>query len=205
MGRNKKNKKRNKRIRHSPLAKWWRRYSYKHTTLALLFFICFYLMLNTALVQGLLLSVKDLGLLGIFITGIFFVSFFTAGPATLILLSIASDHHPLLIASIAGTGAILGDFIILRFFEEQVGYELAPLAKKYGVMPMIKQMKSRKFRPIAILVAMIFIASPGPDEVGLGLLGLTNTPLRKLLPILFLLNTGGIYLLVLGARAVISV
>lgn len=195
-----KTKKRHYRFRHSYMSRWWRRYEFKHTTLALLFFGMFFLTLNTALIQGLLLTVKEAGLLGIFITGILFVSFFTAGPATLILVSIAGSYSSILIALVAGAGAVIGDWLILKFFEEKVGYELVPIAKKYGIMPMIKQMKRRKFRPFALLIAMIFIASPGPDEVGLGLLGLTKTPLRILLPVVYVLNCGGIYLLVVGAK-----
>lgn len=197
-----KRKKRPYKFKHSYAARWWRRYAYKHTTIALVGLTLFVLALDTALIQGLLLSIKELGVLGIFITGILFVSFFTAGPATIILISIAPDYNPLLLALVAGAGSIIGDWLILRFVEEQVGYELKPLAKKYGVTPIIKQMKTKKFRPFAIAVGMFFIASPGPDEIGLGLLGLTKTPTRKLLPMVFVLNSCGILLLILGARAV---
>lgn len=197
-----KRKKRSYKFKHSKLARWWRKYAFKHTTLAIIFLSIFVLALDTAVIQGLLLSIKELGIFGIFLTGILFVSFFTAGPATIILISVAPDYNPIYLSLTAALGSIIGDWIILKYFEENVGYELAPLAKKYGIMPMIKQMKTRKFRPFAIVIGMFFIASPGPDEVGLGLLGLTNTPPKKLMPLLFLLNSTGIFLLVVGARAI---
>lgn len=191
--------------KHSSIERWWRRYEYRHTTLALLALAAFIIALDSALIQGMLLSFRELGSFGIFLAGILFVSFFTVGPATIILISIAPDYNPFLLSLIAGVGTVIGDWLILKFFEEQVAYELRPLAKKYGVLPIIRQMKTRKFRPFAVIVGMLFIASPGPDEVGLGLLGLNHTPAKILLPMLFLLNAGGILLLVLGARAVTSI
>lgn len=172
--------------------------------MALLLVAVFLVALDTALIQGLLLTVREAGLLGTFITGILFVSFFTAGPATLILVNIAGDYNPVLLALTAGLGTLVGDWIILKFFEEKVSYELLPLAKKYGVLPMIRQMRRRRFRPIALLVGMLIIASPLPDEAGLGLLGLTKTPMRVILPLVFILNSVGIFLLIMAARSVIG-
>lgn len=186
------------------LSKWWRRYEYKHTTLAILSVVGFVLVLDTAVVQGLLLAIEEAGPIGIFLTGILFVSFFTAAPATIILVNIAHYHNPVYIALIAGLGSVFGDWLILQFFEEQIGYELKPLAKKYGIMPIIRQMRTKRFRPMAVIIAMFLIATPSPDEAGLALLGLTKTPMRKLLPVIYLLNAGGILLLVLGVRALIE-
>lgn len=197
-----------KKTRHkqrgSTIGRWWRRYEYKHTTLAMTLIVGFVLALDTALIQGLLDTIHTAGLLGVFLTGIMFVSFLTAGPATLILINIAPDYNPILLATVAATGSLIGDWIILRFVEDKVGYELQPLAKKYGIMPIIKQMRTKRFRPFAIVTALVFIASPLPDEAGLGLLGMTKTPVRKLMPVLLILNAAGIYLLVIAARALVK-
>lgn len=201
----KKTKTRAYHFKHSKAARSWHLYEYKHTTMAVLLVVVFVLALDTALIQGLLLAIREAGWLGIFVTGILFVSFFTAGPATLILINIAGDYNPILLALTAGLGTLVGDWIILKFFEEKVSYELVPLAKKYGVMPMIKQMRRRRFRPIALFVGMLIIASPLPDEAGLGLLGLTKTPMRVILPLVFILNSAGIFLLVLAARSVTGI
>lgn len=202
MLKTKRKTKRPYRFKHSRVARWWRRYEYKHTTVAMLIIVGFVLALDSAVIQGLLLIVREAGLFGIFVTGILFVSFFTAGPATLLLISSAPDYNPVLLSMVAAVGTLVGDWLILKFFEEKVSYELVPLAKKYGVMPMVKQMRRRRFRPIALLVGMVLIASPLPDEAGLGLLGITKTPMRILLPLVFALNAAGILLLVLAARSV---
>ncbi|MDZ7785532.1 MAG: hypothetical protein U5L95_00210 [Candidatus Saccharibacteria bacterium] len=196
-----KRKKRPYHYRHSRPARWWREFGFKHTLLSLIIVGLFILLLDTALIQGLLLTIKETGLLGIFLLGILFVSFFTAAPATLLLISLAGDYNLVLMAMVAGAGTIIGDWIILQFFEEKVGYELKPLVKKYGITPIIRQMRTKKFRPIAVLVGMFFLASPLPDEAGLGLLGLTKTPIRKLLPIIFVINSTGIFILLAAARA----
>jgi hypothetical protein len=90
--------------------------------------------------------------------------------------------------------------LILRFFKDKVGYELQPLAKKYGIIPLIRRLRAKKFRPLAVAAALLILASPWPDEAGLGLLGLTKTPVVKILPLIFAVNSLGIYLLVLAAR-----
>lgn len=188
--------------RHSPVARWWRRYGYKHTTLSLLFIVLFVMALDTALVSGLLLAVEQAGELGMFVAGVLFTSFFTAAPAVVILSAIADEYNPVYIALFAGLGTMLGDWIILRFFEDQVGYELKPIANKFGMGPMIRVIRSKAFRPVAVLISAVFIASPLPDEAGLALLGLTKLPMYKILAVTFALNTAGILILVLAARAV---
>jgi len=190
--------------KHSKLAKWWRRYEYKHTTLAILAIAVFLLALDSALVQALLVSIKTLGLGGIFIAGILFVSFFTAAPAVVLLVAAADNYHPMTIAIVAGAGSIIGDWIILKLFEEKVAYELVPLAKKFGIMPIIRLLKRKVFQPVAITLGIIFVASPLPDEAGLALLGLSKLPLVKLLFITFLLNAIGILALAVGARLIVA-
>jgi membrane protein YqaA with SNARE-associated domain len=192
--------KRKKRARHTHLEHWWRRYMFKHTTLAIVVAGLFILAIDTALVQGLFRLVEYAGLFGIFVTGILFVSFITVAPATLILVNAATDYDLLALALVAGAGSIIGDWLILRFFEDKVGYELQPLAKKYGINPTIRRLRTKKFRPFAIAAALLILASPWPDEAGLGLLGLTKTPVIRILPLIFVVNSLGIYLLALAAR-----
>lgn len=187
-----------KNKKHSILAKWWRRYEYKHTTIAIGLITVFVLLLDTAIVQALLDSVQGLGLLGIVITGLLFVSFFTAAPAVVLLVALSDDYSPLTIAFYAALGSAIGDWIILKLFEERVGYELIPLARKWRIMPFIRRLKSKKNRDRTVILGMLAIASPMPDEVGIGLMGLAHLPTVSLLIITFLLNAAGILVLVLA-------
>lgn len=192
------------KAKHSKFSRWWRAYEYKHSTLAILAIILFILTIDTALVQALLANINTLGLTGIFIAGILFVSFFTAAPAVVLLISAADNYNPLLIAVVAGFGSLIGDWIILKIFEEKVAYELYPLARKFGFMPFIRLLKRKIFRPVALALGAFFIATPLPDEMGIALLGLSHLKFYKILAIAFVLNTVGIYALVQASRYIIE-
>lgn len=192
-----------RRAKHSNLSRRWRAYEYKHSTLALLAIGIFVLTIDTALVRALLASINTLGLMGIFIAGILFVSFFTAAPAVVLLISAADNFNPLTIAAVAGLGSLVGDWIILKIFEEKVAYELIPLARKFGLMPIIRLFKRKIFRPVALTIGAIFIATPLPDELGIAFLGLSNLKIYKILAIAFVLNTAGIYALIQFSRSLI--
>ncbi len=189
--------------KHSPITRWWRRWEYKHTTLAILAIISFVLLLDTALVQALLLSVKELGLIGIFIAGILFVSFFTAAPAVAILIAVADNHPSWLIAGVAGVGSVIGDWVILKVLKDNVAYELTPLAKRLGLKPFLKLLQSKPLRPLAFTLGGLLIATPLPDEAGIALLGLSHFKTSRILLISFLLNAVGIYGLVWAARSIL--
>lgn len=184
--------------KHSFLAKWWRRYEYKHSSLAILSIVGFVLVLDTALVQSVLQSIKQLELLGIFIAGVLFVSFFTAAPAVILLLDFQGAYSPFVIAVIAGAGAAIGDLIIFTMLEDKIGYELKPLAKKFRLMKFINSLHKKKARLRTILIGSFIIASPLPDEAGIALLGLSHISAASLLLITFVLNSVGILAILLG-------
>lgn len=189
-----------KNKKHSRLSRAWRRYEYKHSTLAIAAIVGFILALDTALIQALLASINTLGLFGIFIAGILFVSFFTAAPAVVLLLNASNDFNPLTIALVAGLGSVIGDWVILKLFDEKVAYELVPLARKFGLMPIIRLFKRKIFRPVALTLGALCIATPLPDEIGIALLGLSHLRIYKLLAIAFVLNVIGVYVIVQAAR-----
>lgn len=191
--------KRQYHFKHSLPARWWRRYEYKHTTMALAAVFGFVTALDTALVQTSLAYIEHLGVAGMIIAGALFTSFFTAAPATVILIEMAGIHSPVTVALYAGIGSVVGDWIILKVFEEKVAYELTPLVKKFRLTGMLRRIRSKRNREKTTLLGMFVIASPMPDEVGIGLLGISHLPTISLLIITFLLNTAGIFLLVLVA------
>lgn len=190
--------------KHSKVGRWWRKFEYKHTLLAFGSVALFVLTLDTALVQTLLSRVNSLGLVGIFISGLLFVSFFTAAPALVLLLAAADNFSPLTIAIVAGAGSLAGDWIILKIFEERIAYELLPLAKKFKLFPLLRLLRLKIFRPIALGLGILFIMTPLPDEMGVALLGLSHLKLYKLLVLCFILNAFGIYLIVLVARTAMA-
>jgi hypothetical protein len=181
--------------KRSSLAKSWHRFEYKHTSTAILTIIVFVLLLDTAIVQGLLEQIVDLGYLGMLLTGVLFVSFFTAAPAIALFLAFADSYNPIVISLIGGFGAMIGDYVILRFAEDKIGRELKPVAKKLKLIGFINTLHKKRYKPITATIGSIIVASPLPDEAGIALLGLSHISTAKLLIVTYLLNSAGIFVL----------
>ena len=180
------------------LSRSWKRFAFKHTVGAIIAISAFVLLLDTAIVQTLLNDITALGYLGILLTGVLFVSFFTAAPAVVLLLAFADTYNPFVVAAIAGCGAMLGDYIILRFAEDRIAHELKPVAKRLKLISFINLLHRKKFKPVTATVGAIIIASPFPDEAGVALLGLSRITTFQLLVVTLVLNSAGIFALVLA-------
>lgn len=180
------------------LAKAWRRFAFKHTTGAIIAISVFVLLLDTAIVQALMQNIINIGYLGLLLTGVLFVSFFTAAPAVALLLAFSDSYNPFIVALIAGFGAMLGDFIILRFAEDEIGRELKPVVKRMKLIGFVNLLHKKQYKPITATIGAIIIASPLPDEAGIALLGLSRISTMQLLLLTFALNAAGIFVLIIA-------
>lgn len=181
--------------------KQWKNWRYKNTTLLVLSMVLFLLLATTSFTQNLIASLGNTGYIGAFVAGIFLVSVFTAAPAAVVLFNLANTLHPVEIALIAGLGSVAGDYIIFRYMRDTVFEELAPLFEKVTTHKLAKLFYTPYFVWLTPILGMIFIASPGPDEVGIGLLGLSKIKKWQFLLVTFVLNFTGILLIVILARA----
>lgn len=191
-------KKHKHKRKKSGFSKYWHRFAFKHTFAAIVAIAIFVLLLDTAIVQNLLQEIVNLGYVGMLLTGVMFVSFFTAAPAVAILLAFADSYNPVVIALVAGCGAMFGDYIILRFAKDKIGRELKPVVKKMKLIGFINQLHKKRYKPITATIGAIIIASPLPDEAGVALLGLSHISTLQLLLLTFALNSGGILVLLLA-------
>lgn len=180
----------------------WENWPYKNTTLLILSLVLFFYLLKSSAVLNFIEMIGVLGYLGSFISGIFFVSIFTVAPASAILFEIAKNLDPLFVAITAGAGAVIGDYIIFRFLKDRVFEELSPLIKKAGGSLIAKLFSSPFFTWIIPILGAFIIASPLPDEVGIGLMGLSKVKNWQFLLITFLLNAAGIFLVIIVANSV---
>jgi len=187
---------RNKRKKQKLISSW-HKFAYKHTLSVIIFIIIFVLLLDTTIIRTLINDITALGYVGMLVTGVLFVSFFTAAPAVALLLAFADTYNPFMIAGIAGFGAMLGDYLILRFAEDKIGKELTPLAKRAKIISFIKLLHRKPFKPITASIGAIIIASPLPDEAGIALLGLSKISTKQLLVLTYVLNSLGILALLL--------
>ena len=112
------------------------------------------------------------------------------------LSDLATTISPMEIAIIAGLGGAVGDFVIFRFFRCNLIEEITPIYNHLGGRHLTKLMHHRYFRWSLPIVGAIIIASPLPDEIGIGLLGVSKIKSYQFVILSFILDTIGIYLLV---------
>jgi hypothetical protein len=177
--------------------KGWR---YKNTIILVASLFVLYFIADTEAVRNFIVRVGELGYFGVFLVGIFFVSIFTVAPASLVLFHLAKELDPLSIAIFAGIGAMIGDYVIFRFLRDHVFEELSPLFSRIGGSSLSKIFRTPYFTWLLPLAGAIIIASPFPDEVGLGLMGLSKIKTWQFVLVTFLLNSVGIFILVSLAR-----
>lgn len=178
----------------------WQRWEYKHTSVLITALVVFILLLDTSIMTTVFDTFSRLGYLGVFIAGILFVSIFTAVPAVALLLSF-TELNPLAVAGIAALGSMIGDYLILKLFEDKVAYELKPVALKFGIPQAITYLQGRRSTiGLVRILGAIIIASPLPDEIGIGLLGIGKLNRLSFLAICYALNAAGILALMLGAK-----
>ncbi len=158
---------------------------------------------KTKILTGILTSTKELKLLGSFIAGMFFTSVFTTAPAIATLGEIARVNSIFLTALFGSIGAVVGDLIIFRFVRDKLSEHLMELIKHEGGGKRIKALfRLRSFRWFTALVGGLIIASPLPDELGISLLGCEKMKTSRFIPLSFIFNFIGIFLIGLIAKAI---
>ena len=176
----------------------WR---YKNTGLLVVSLVVFFYLAGTPFVERLIAAMGSLGYVGSFVTGIFFVSTFTVTPAIIILYHLGEMLNPLGVALSAGAGAVIGDFIIFRFLKDHVFEELRPVFSKLGNHPILRILSTPYFAWILPVLGAFIIASPFPDEVGIGLMGISRMKSWQFLILAFVLNSTGIFFIVTLAHS----
>jgi hypothetical protein len=180
----------------------WRRYQYKHTTLAVLTLILFILLLDSALLAGVFAFLGDLGYLGGLLAGVLWVSFFTAVPAVVLVIELAGKLEPHWLALTVSTGATIGDWLILTTFEDGITKEWRPLTKRLGLRKFMKFVRRKYTSWILFLVGAVIVATPFPDEVGISLMGVSHLKRSYIILMCFLLNAIGVLAIVLAVNAI---
>ena len=162
--------------------------------------VAFYIQ-QSGLVHTFTTGVSHPEILGSLVAGLFFTSLFTTAPAIIILGELAQEHSILAVALWGGLGAAVGDYIIFRFMRDRFGEDIEYMLGRVRAAGVLHALRHVRYRWIATIVGGLIIASPLPDELGLALLGITRVSLLVLLPLTFVLNAGGIYVIGEVARA----
>lgn len=150
------------------------------------------ILVKTGALKSLLTSTQELKFIGSFVAGIFFVSVFTAAPATVVLAEIAQSNSIFWVAFFGGIGALVGDLVIFRFIKDRLSADFLYLIKKSKSERLISIFRLKLFRWLIPFAGALVVASPLPDELGLTMMGLAKMKTSLFIPLSFLLNFLGI-------------
>lgn len=123
------------------------------------------------------------------LAGVFYTSFLTTPLSLAMLIVLAENNNPILLAVLGGLGAVLGDLIIVKLFKDRIFHDFSsilnnPLIKKTGIF-----LRKNKLDFLIQVTGVMIIASPFPDELGLMLLGATELKYKEIALLSYLLNT----------------
>ena len=156
---------------------------------------------KTGALQDLITSTQQFSFIRIFIVGFLFVSVFTAAPAAVALGEIAQSNSVITVAILGGLGALIGDLIIFRFVKDRVSEHFSYLIKASKTERIVSIFKLKLFRWMIPFFGALIIASPLPDEIGVTILGLSKMKSSYFTLLSFLLNSAGILIIGLIAKA----
>lgn len=176
---------------------------YPKLLLLLLTFVAAYFLFKGREFPAFYNALLSLGYLGTFLAGVLFTYGFTAAPATAILLVLAGSQSMVVSGIVAGIGAMLGDLIIFNFVRASFSDELKKLSKERIMQYVNGSVPGLLKKYLTPVVAGFIIASPLPDEIGVSLLAASsNISLRVFSVLSFLLNTTGIFIILLIGKAI---
>lgn len=181
--------------------KVWKAWPLKNTTLLAVGLGLFFFFIESPHVAAAIGALGGYGYVSAFVVGIMFVSTYTVAPSAVVLYDLALTLNPLAIALIAGLGAMLGDYIIFRLLKDKIFEELQPIFSRVGGKYVRPLFKTPAFGWLLPFIGAVIIASPIPDEVGIGMLGLSKLKPWQFMIVAFSLNAAGIFVIVLAAKS----
>lgn len=160
-----------------------------------------FVLVQSGMVDVLISQAQEWKFVGSFLAGMLFVSVFTVALAGALLYEIAATNSLWEVALLGGLGGLLGDFLIFRFVKDHVATDLSRLLKKSKRQHLLSFFRLKLFRWSIPVLGALVVASPLPDEIGLTMMGLSKTKTRVFLPLIFALDSIGIYLMALFAKS----
>ncbi len=143
-----------------------------------------------------LLHLGGFGYIGAFIGGMLFVSTFTVATGAVILLVLAERLSPLEVGLIAGAGGVVGDIAIFHLIKDTLKDDIKIMYKQFGGRHLSHVLHTKYFHWTLPVIGALIIASPLPDELGVGLMGISKMNTLRFIMVSFILNAIGIFLIV---------
>lgn len=169
---------------------------YKNIFILFLGIVIAFLLSGLQLFTDFVIGLGSLGLIAAFIAGSLYTLSFTI-PTAIVMLSILSQTiSPVELAVVGALGAVLTDLTIFKFIRDGLVEDLKPLYERFGGDHISHVFQSKYFHWTLPFIGALIIASPFPDEIGVTLMGISKMKILEFLPISFVMNSIGIFLVV---------
>lgn len=207
--------------------KYWYSWKYKNLTFLTLGLLVTFILYKQEAFHQFLLQLGGLGYIGAFIAGMLFVSIFTTSIGVLVLLILAEQLPFLPLGIVAGAGAITGDILIFKFVRDGLLAELKlfkdTLEDKVEdaieeVEFIDEKVHSRKLKLLKKKLKLLLhtkyfgwflpalgvaiLTSPLPDEMGVGLIGISKLQTYQLFLMLLIVKPLSVFLVLAAALIV---
>lgn len=176
--------------------KWFKNYKYKGITLIFISILLTIFLSGNHSLNRTIFNIARIPILGSFIAGILYVSASTAPFGVFLLLGLSKSLPAIEIAIFAGLGGVVADFVLFRFFKDDIIEEITPVYNRLGGQHFTRLMHHRLLRWSLPIIGAIIIASPFPDEIGIVLMGLSKIKNYQFLLLSLFLDVVGVFLLV---------
>lgn len=176
-------------------------HSWRNITLFFSTIIFAVLFSQSLLFSNLLISLNHFPLVAAFIAGILFASTFTVALGGLIIINLTQTLFPIYLIIFATLGAVACDAFIFIFFKHHITNHASSLYQQLNHHNHLKKIvHTRYFAWTLPVIGAFIIASPLPDEIGVSLLGLSNTTFLRFFLISFFCHILGITTIIGGSR-----
>lgn len=153
----------------------------------------------SGMLEQLLLVNVESTIAGVFLAGVLFTSLFTTPIAIAMFASLASGLDALTMAGIGALGSVLGDLALFGLVRFTFQADLDHLLSLPKYRRLLHVFHRRTFRWMLPFVGALIIASPLPDELGIGLMGVSKMKTSTLIVISYIMNAIGILLIAWAA------
>ena len=138
--------------------------------------------------------IGNLGYVGAFMGGFFYISSYTITFGALILILLSEKMGIWDLTLFAGLGEIMGDVIMFFIMRKTLKTEMDFTSKQLRHIPFKKFLSSPYMKWFLPVIGAIVIASPLPDELGIALMGISRIPFFQFMLIVGFLDYVGLFI-----------
>ena len=124
--------------------------------------------------KNFLLGLGNYGYLSAILAGAMFVSTFTVATGALIIFTLAKTLNPLELIFFGMLGAVIFDMIVFNSIKGSIDREIKEVFSNPRLSHFKKLIHTKYFAWMMPMIGFIVFVSPLPDELGIGLMGVSK-------------------------------